>query len=478
MAYKAAGMNLFRKLSCASVDVDAAEVKPIAVDGAGKANTSGVCSVATTKHEGMTDTSPRRGVRGPPIYIPFLEGMPASGRIVMNVSTKHQVMEGFGGSLAFFQNWVSEHPNASEIYDAMFTDLRLSVLRLRNSFEQPTPYLTADQILDIDKQFVEAAKERLGDLAPRILMSSWTPPAALKQNESLTGGDRRAVLKKDAFGNFIYKDFAKYWLDSLTEYALRGVEPTWISIQNEPDYNTAAHDTCIFDPSESYYVPGYYKAFDVTYDVLHANLARAPLMVAPETAGFDRYRDHPYAGSPRIAAQAGHIYGAGDKFNASDFFDRLPVTLRNGDIEAKDKQVKKVFMTEYANLQDHQVGDPLKLARCMYETLTIADAGMYLQWDLAWGRGFGEGTMSTCGVASTCDWMFLLLVLLAMHLDCISNNISLLFPWLLPAVLVDNPFDGDTESWANEKGFTKLQSYEWFKYVLQCCSSRARERMK
>jgi hypothetical protein len=32
-------------------------------------------------------------------------------------------------------------------------------------------------------------------------------------------------------------------------------------------------------------------------------------------------------------------------------------------------------------------------------------------------------------------------------------------------VLVDNPFTGETDSWANKKGFTKLQSYEWYKYV-------------
>lgn len=86
-------------------------------------------------------------------------------------------------------------------------------------------------------------------------------------------------------------------------------------------------------------------------------------MIGPETAGYDTFRDHPYAGNPRVAAQAAHIYNAGVKFTQPDFFERLRVTLRNGDIEAKDKQVKKVFMTEYANLADHQRGDPLLLAR-------------------------------------------------------------------------------------------------------------------
>lgn len=116
------------------------------------------------------------------------------------------------------------------IYDALFTELRPSVLRLRNSYQQPTPYLTADQIMDIDRQFVEAAQGRLGDLTPRVLMSSWSPPAALKQSGTLTGGDSKAVLKKDKFGNFIYKEFANYWLEALKGYAARGVEPTWISM--------------------------------------------------------------------------------------------------------------------------------------------------------------------------------------------------------------------------------------------------------
>jgi hypothetical protein len=370
-------MKLFRKLSCASVDVDAATTIPLAADASGKGASDAESSAERmTKHEGMPDVAPSRGVRGPPIFVSLDEATPAVGRITLDTTTKYQTIEGFGGSLAFFQNWVSEHPNAAEIYDAIFTELRPSVLRLRNSYDQPSPFLTADQIMAIDQEFVKASKERLGDLAPRVLMSSWTPPSALKQNGTLTGGDRKAVLKKDAYGNFIYKDFAKYWLDSLKEYATRGVNPTWISIQNEPDYNTAAHDTCIFDPSESYYVPGYYAAFDVTYDVLHANLERCPLMIGPETAGFDRFLDHPYAGSPRIAAQAAHIYNAGDKFTTSDFFDHLQVVLKNGAIEAKDKQVNKVFMTEYANLQDHKEGDPLLLARSIFETLTVANAAM------------------------------------------------------------------------------------------------------
>lgn len=373
-------MDLLRKLSCSSADAGpvAGDTQPVSQKKK-KHRLPRSADAAMVKHEGMVDDAPRRGVRGPPIYVPFNEETPSSGRITIDVAERYQVIEGFGGSLAFFQNWVSEHPNAAAIYDAMFTELRPSVLRLRNSFEQPTPYLTADQIMDIDRQFVEAASERLGELAPRILMSSWTPPAALKQNEALNGGDRRAVLKKDKFGNFIYKEFAKYWLDSLTEYAARGVEPTWISVQNEPDYNTTAHDTCVFDASESYYVPGYYTAFDVTYDMLHAKLERPPLMIGPETAGYDTFRDHPYAGSPRVAAQAAHIYNAGVKFTTPDFFDRLRVTLRNGDIEAQDKQVKKVFMTEYANLADHEDGDPLLLARSVFETLTVSNAAMYLQ---------------------------------------------------------------------------------------------------
>lgn len=197
------------------------------------AQASSVC------HVGLGKANPKSGsaasLKTPPVYLKFDNRSRAvSGQLTVNVMEKKQHMFGIGGSLAFFTNFITEHPNANLIYDAIFSELRPSVLRLRNSYDQPNQYLTAEQILDNDRKLVEAAYARLGDNKPQILMSSWTPPVALKKNGKLTGGGPDAVLKKDASGQFIYKKFAQYWLDSLKEYGRLGIVPRWISIQNEP----------------------------------------------------------------------------------------------------------------------------------------------------------------------------------------------------------------------------------------------------
>jgi hypothetical protein len=79
---------------------------------------------------------------------------------------------------------------------------------------------------------------------------------------------------------------------------------------------------------------------------------------------------------------SGHLYSAGDTFDSPGFFDRLRVLLANVQRKTKARQVRQVFMTEYASLKVHRDRDPLLLARTIYETLTRVDAGMYLHWDV------------------------------------------------------------------------------------------------
>lgn len=48
---------------------------------------------------------------------------------------------------------------------------------------------------------------------------------------------------------------------------------------------------------------------------------------------------------------------------------------------------KRLFQTEWGNLRNHDVRDPLLLAETIWHTLTRANAAMYLNWDLCWGKG-------------------------------------------------------------------------------------------
>lgn len=120
-----------------------------------------------------------------------------------------------------------------------------------------------------------------------------------------------------------------------------------------------------------------------------------------------------------MAGICNHLYDAGVTYDNSDFFSKLDVTLRNARKEADQTMTRRLMMTEYASLRNHKPGDPILLARTIYETLTVGEACMYLQWDGVWGRS-NEGTL----------------------------------------IVLDNPFEeiDTSKTW----GFERTQSYFWW----------------
>ena len=46
----------------------------------------------------------------------------------------YQTVIGFGASLAYYENWLNAHPNKSKIYQAIFGELSLDILRVRNAY--------------------------------------------------------------------------------------------------------------------------------------------------------------------------------------------------------------------------------------------------------------------------------------------------------------------------------------------------------
>jgi hypothetical protein len=196
-----------------------------------------------------------------------------------------------------------------------------------------------------------------------------------------------------------------------------------LRLQNEPDCDSKEHESCVFSESENYDTPGYYKAFDTVYDTLQRNMVNAPGMIGPEASSFERFIDHPYAGSPRIEAIGNHVHAAGVEFENGSFFESLDASLQHGRQAAQNAHVRKVFVTESANLRTFHPRDPLLLARTIYDCLEVAHAGMFLNWDLVWSRSTGLGTL----------------------------------------LLIDNPFE-DQSRWRNPVGFTKLHSFYWFQH--------------
>ena len=205
-------------------------------------------------------------------------------------------------------------------------------------------------------------------------MSSWAPPAFLKSNG--TTGNGGTLIKTN--GVFAYTDFANYWYDSLMWYKTNGIVPSYISIQNEPDF-AAGWDSCVFHPTEDTVggtdYASYAKALEATYQRL-TNLPAPPKILGPEVVGLLYNRVQNYAAT----MNPDYLYGV-----AHHLYDGLSSA---DDLQDEMRAVTNVmpgkprFMTEYGE------GDMLQTALLMHNSLTIEEVSAYIFWSLVWPKSY------------------------------------------------------------------------------------------
>ncbi len=308
----------------------------------------------------------------------------AAGQI--DVGSRLQKIEGFGASGAHFTMEFVRHNKKSELYKVLFKDLGLDIFRVRNV------YLNDANAMQETVEIVKGAKAAVGrDL--KIMMSSWSPPASMKSNDSIRGGG--TLKKKD--GKYMYDEYAQWWYDGLVAYEKAGVKADYVNIQNEPDY-LAHWDSCQLEPTETNDIAGYDAAFEAVWQKFNKEMGKAmPKMLAPETTGLDRlgeYIDN--------LDDKSHVYGyAHHLYNCAGDGDNIPGCGAAPDRYISDmKEVKSKYgskpliQTEY----EHQPGDwedAINTAILMHNSLTVEGVSAYLYWDLFWG--------STSGLASIDD---------------------------------------------------------------------------
>jgi len=290
--------------------------------------------------------------------------VPSTDTLFIDYTHHHQKIEGFGAALAFYENWVTEHPSKEEMYRLAFQDLGLDWLRIRNDFKYTNNYA------EYSKEFVDKAKFWRGD-SIRILMCGWSPPADLKSNNDVNNG----TLKKDENG-FVYDQFANYWKEALLAYHKAGIYPDWLSIQNEPDWLTDKWETCKFTPSETDQYPGYDKAFAEVMNKFEG-IEPKPRMLGSEMLGIGNNQFYAYNSSLKdnsdLHAYAYHLYNGGDPEKP----DSYNAALQN---IKKDFSNKPNVMTEF----EHRKADWYKTSWLMNNLLTEANVSAYFYWDLIW----------------------------------------------------------------------------------------------
>ncbi len=294
-----------------------------------------------------------------------------SHQLTIQTQQTKQTVVGFGASLAYYESWLNAHPNKQEIYEAIFGELSLDILRVRNAYDYDP-----DMVGRV-KEYMTAAESSLGH--PIALFStSWSPPGYLKNTgDRKNGGSLRYTLDGGSV-KFDYAGFAHWWNGALDEYSANGIFPTYISIQNEPRWS-ASYESCLLYPQEtingSDTIAGYNKALDAIYDTLTTRSNR-PQILGPEPLGIDYNLVESYVNQldlSKLDGMAHHLYHGVDENNpyASSDFKKL------GEFHPELPH----FQTEFSR------GDWFSLAGLIYKSFWDEQVVAYLYWDLIWNEG-------------------------------------------------------------------------------------------
>lgn len=76
--------------------------------------------------------------------------------IQLNSSDQYQTVEGIGGGIANYENWYCQHPNKKELFDLIFKDLEISMIRIGNWYEKKVSNENPN-ILKQQKEIMDAA---------------------------------------------------------------------------------------------------------------------------------------------------------------------------------------------------------------------------------------------------------------------------------------------------------------------------------
>jgi glucuronoarabinoxylan endo-1,4-beta-xylanase len=331
-----------------------------------------------TMGSGGTDSGPEMPAADPrpPAELPSTEPTvsgPVDVTVSVDVAQRFQTLVGFGASQVYYVDWFTLNPNKDEIYEVVFRDLGLDVLRVGNWYQARD---MQDPQIQNTIEVVQRAQQSL-ERFPEILMTSWSPPAELKSNGELANGG--TLIQRN--GGYAYEEFADWWLESLVSYRAAGVPVTYVGIQNEPDF-TAAYDSARFSPGEGQFA-GYGQALAAVRQRF-SSLEAPPALIGPEVIGLNvanisNYLQNLDAGD--LDAVAHHLYSGGDP-NAPDSYNGGMAQM------AGVAAGKPIIMSEFA--PEAQGPQFFETAWLIHNALSVEGVSGYLYWALGWRNR--EGT--------------------------------------------------------------------------------------
>lgn len=281
-------------------------------------------------------------------YLPATAAGEADGRVKVDLATTKQIIRGFGVASAWCGS-ISE-PNM----DILFKDMGLSILRVRIA---PSEIWKAAPVLVDSGWTVELYNARKASARGAIVIATpWTPPASMKTNNSLVGGE----LKPEEYTNY-----AKY-LKAFADYFAHNRVPLYaISIQNEPNIEVD-YESCHWTGEQM-------RDFLKNHGEVFGGLR----IIMPEAYNFDFRLSEPTLKDPEaskyVAIIGGHLYGA--------MIRDYPRARREG---------KEVWMTEHL-VNDQSLRAALDTAKEIHDCLTIGNMNAYIWW---WAISDANGFLS------------------------------------------------------------------------------------
>jgi O-glycosyl hydrolase len=313
-----------------------------------------------------------------------------------------QTMKGFGATVAFEISCLLNNKHVDDLCNLLFKDLNLDILRIRNH------YLASDS--DEGGSFEKEIKDtieviKLGEKAVgrslMTLLTSWTAPNSLKNNQAPNGGT--IAYDPENIMDYHYQDYGKWWTESVIHYQNLGVYPEYLSIQTEPNNDTDDHPSMKLEPFQQKEngIAGYNMAIEAAVQSMKLNekIDDLPKFIGPDTLNFDEYQDGSDEACPidvyignlvftsTIYAWAHHLYY--DDLSTSNP-DALNDKMGNFASHFSDKPI---FITEYYNkdvMNDDADSDSegrtwerlWHYAKVMHNALTLENASAFFYKNL------------------------------------------------------------------------------------------------
>lgn len=309
---------------------------------------------------------------------PVTPNPPANKKIVVDPAITHQEMVGFGGALTWYSDRMISSSKKNEIAELLFNDLGTDIVRFQ-AFYYPNDYPnykgTANMSYDNSAALYNTTGQiysLMNNMDPgiKVLLSSWGPPAALKSN----GSEREGHLKKNENGEFMYDEFAQYWVDILDNMQF---DPDYISIQNEPTYINPGWTTSQWSGAETGTLPGYNTAFDKVYDRIK-DRPYVPVMIGPESANTDSFA--PFAELLKNKDYLGMYCYHPYNINSGSTQAQIDFSLQT----VKSYNNKPNLMTEFSDNLSW-----FNTALFINNTLTKANSSGYIYWKMVWATPTG-----------------------------------------------------------------------------------------